>query len=171
MSWDINRVIVVGRLSNDVELKYTPSNTAVAHFGIAVGGKPKADGGDSVSFFNVVVWGKTAAVSWRKESRSHSMDAWNSEAGRRRTVQNAAWLKSSRTVLNSSVHPAAERARRLKGAAAATQCRTNPVRQHTRIISTITRILTQRRLIRIPIRTSPEPLIFKAERRSLCQKN
>ena len=94
MSWDINRVIVVGRLSNDVELKYTPSNTAVAHFGIAVGGKPKADGGDSVSFFNVVVWGKTAencgsflakgkqvALDGRLEQRS-----WTAQDGTKRSV-------------------------------------------------------------------------------------
>jgi single-strand DNA-binding protein len=60
MSWDINRCVLVGRLSNDPELKYTPSNTAVAHFGLAVGGKPKPDGKPSVSFFNVVVWAKIA---------------------------------------------------------------------------------------------------------------
>jgi single-strand DNA-binding protein len=60
MSWDINKVIVVGRLSADVDLKYTPSGAAVARFGLAVGGKPKNDGSDSVSFFNIVVWGKAA---------------------------------------------------------------------------------------------------------------
>lgn len=94
MSWDINRVIIVGRLSNDVDLKYTPSGTAVAKFGIAVGGKPKSDGGDSVSFFNVVVWGKTAencssflnkgkqvAIDGRIEQRS-----WTAQDGSRRSV-------------------------------------------------------------------------------------
>lgn len=60
MAWNINRVILVGRLSNDVELKYTPGGSPVAKFGLAVGGKPKQDGSDSVNFFNIVVWGKTA---------------------------------------------------------------------------------------------------------------
>ena len=60
MSWNINKVILVGRLSSDVDLRYTPSGSPVAKFGLAVGGKPKQDGSDSVSFFNVVVWGKTA---------------------------------------------------------------------------------------------------------------
>lgn len=57
MSYDINRVTLVGRLAGDVELKYTPSGTAIAKFGLAVGGKPR-DGQETVSFFTVIVWGK-----------------------------------------------------------------------------------------------------------------
>mgnify|MGYP003564112807 CR=1 FL=1 len=57
MSYDINRVTLVGRLAGDVELKYTPGGTAIAKFGLAVGGRPR-DGEDTVSFFNCVVWGK-----------------------------------------------------------------------------------------------------------------
>ncbi len=57
MSWDVNRVTLVGRLAGDVDLKYTPSGTAIAKFGLAVGGKPR-DGQDTVSFFNIIVWGK-----------------------------------------------------------------------------------------------------------------
>ena len=94
MSWDINRVIIVGRLTNDVELKYTPSGMAIAKFGIAVGGRPKQDGTDNVSFFNVVVWGKTGencgtylskgkqvALDGRLEQRS-----WTAQDGSRRSV-------------------------------------------------------------------------------------
>ncbi|MGA2141320.1 MAG: single-stranded DNA-binding protein [Brevinematales bacterium] len=69
MSWDINKVIVVGRLSADVELKYTPSGTAVARFGLAVGGKPKTDGSDSVSFFNVVHPAQNPLYRQAQESR------------------------------------------------------------------------------------------------------
>lgn len=94
MSWDINRVILVGRLSKDVELKYTPSGTAVANFGLAVGGKPKTDGSDTVSFFNIVVWGKSAencsnyiskgkkiAVDGRLDQRN-----WTAQDGSKRSV-------------------------------------------------------------------------------------
>jgi single-strand DNA-binding protein len=83
MSWDINRVILVGRLASDVELKYTPSGVPVAKFRIAVGGKQRVDGGDNVSFFTVVTWnkqaetcgkflskGKQIAVDGRLEQRS-----------------------------------------------------------------------------------------------------
>lgn len=59
MGWDINRVLLVGRLSSDVDLRYTPGGTAVAKFSLAVGGKPKPDGSDTVYFFNIVVWGKS----------------------------------------------------------------------------------------------------------------
>lgn len=94
MSWDINRVIVVGRLASDVELRYTPGNVAVARFRIAVGGKQKADGTDNVSFFNVVVWnkqaelcskflskGKQIAIDGRLEQRS-----WEAQDGTKRNV-------------------------------------------------------------------------------------
>lgn len=62
MSYDINRTIVVGRLASDVELKHTANGKSVGNFRLAVGGMPKPDGTDSVSFFNVVVWGKTADI-------------------------------------------------------------------------------------------------------------
>lgn len=60
MSWDINRVVLVGRLVRDPEIKYTPSNIAVTRFTLAVGGKPRTDGEDSVSFIPIIVWGKMA---------------------------------------------------------------------------------------------------------------
>ncbi|MGC8765159.1 MAG: single-stranded DNA-binding protein [Brevinematia bacterium] len=94
MSWDINRVILVGRLASDVELRYTPSNVAVAKFRVAVGGKQKADGGDNVSFFTVVAWnkqaetcsrflskGKQVAIDGRLEQRN-----WTGQDGVKRSV-------------------------------------------------------------------------------------
>lgn len=94
MAWDINRVVLVGRLSNDVELRYTPSGVAVARFGIAVGGRPSKDGKDTVSFFSVTVWNKAAetasqylskgkqiAVDGRLEQRT-----WTAQDGTRRSV-------------------------------------------------------------------------------------
>lgn len=94
MAWDINRVVLVGRLSNDVELRYTPSGAAVARFGIAVGGRPSKDGQDSVSFFTIVVWnkaaetanqylskGKQVAIDGRLEQRT-----WTAQDGTRRSI-------------------------------------------------------------------------------------
>lgn len=60
MSWDINKVIEVGRLTKDAELKYTPSGTAVMVFFIAIGGKTVQGQPQKVSFFKVVAWGKLA---------------------------------------------------------------------------------------------------------------
>lgn len=58
---DVNRVILIGRLTRDAELKYTSGGIAVCKFAIAVGKLVKK--GDSyeneTSFFDVVAWGKT----------------------------------------------------------------------------------------------------------------
>ena len=35
MAFDINSVLIVGRLTRDVEMKYSPSGVAVARFSIA----------------------------------------------------------------------------------------------------------------------------------------
>lgn len=53
----MNKVILMGRLTRDVELKYSQSGTAYARVGIAVDRPFKKDETD---FFNVVAFGKTA---------------------------------------------------------------------------------------------------------------
>ena len=66
MSWDINHVILVGRLTRDPELTYTPSGTAVCRFSIAVnrssGPNSDSSGDNSTSYFNIVTWNKTAEI-------------------------------------------------------------------------------------------------------------
>lgn len=62
---DTNKVIEVGRLTSDPELKYTVGGTAVLNITIAVGKSipPRSDGGEwgnKTSFFDVVMFGKTA---------------------------------------------------------------------------------------------------------------
>ena len=56
MSWDMNRVTLIGRLTRDVELRYTSSGVPIAKFGLAVGGRKD----DEVSFFNIVAFNKSA---------------------------------------------------------------------------------------------------------------
>jgi single-strand DNA-binding protein len=53
---DTNKVILIGRLTRDAELKYTANNKALANFAIAVSGYSK----DDVSFFDVRLWGQAA---------------------------------------------------------------------------------------------------------------
>lgn len=59
---DINHVVLVGRLTRDAELKYTNSGYAVSKVSIAVNQRRKVNDQwtDEVSFFDVVIWGKTA---------------------------------------------------------------------------------------------------------------
>ncbi|MFA5518144.1 MAG: single-stranded DNA-binding protein [Spirochaetota bacterium] len=64
MAGDINRVILIGRLTRDPELRYTPSGTAVASFTIAnnrtyaVAGEKK----EEVSFFDCIAWAKLGEI-------------------------------------------------------------------------------------------------------------
>lgn len=62
MAADINHVVLVGRLTRDVEMKYTNNGMAVAKLGLAVNRRRKKDEGwvDEVSFFNITLWGKIA---------------------------------------------------------------------------------------------------------------
>ncbi|MGQ9779633.1 MAG: single-stranded DNA-binding protein [Bacillota bacterium] len=57
-----NRVILVGRLTKDPELRYTPSGKAVCSMRLAVDrGLPTAQGtGQDADFINIVAWEKLA---------------------------------------------------------------------------------------------------------------
>ncbi|HEX3011880.1 MAG TPA: single-stranded DNA-binding protein [Syntrophomonadaceae bacterium] len=53
----LNRVILIGRLTRDPELRYTPSGAAVCNFTLAVNRKFNKDETD---FIDIVVWQKLA---------------------------------------------------------------------------------------------------------------
>ena len=90
-----NRVILMGRLTRDVQLKYTPSGTPVTEIGLAVNDRRKGQNGewiDETTFVDVTFWGRTAEVAseylskgspvfvegrlkldtWEKEGQKHS---------------------------------------------------------------------------------------------------
>lgn len=57
----INRVVLVGRLTKDPELRYTPSGVAVARFTLAVNRTFSNQQGErQADFINIVVWRKQA---------------------------------------------------------------------------------------------------------------
>lgn len=60
-----NRVVLMGNLTRDVELRHTPSNVAVADIGLAVNERVKRNDQwtDEVHFFDVTLWGRTAEVA------------------------------------------------------------------------------------------------------------
>ena len=62
-----NKVILVGNLSRNVELKYTPSGTAIANFGIATNRTYKdtqtGENKQEVMFVDVKVFGRSAEVA------------------------------------------------------------------------------------------------------------
>lgn len=60
MASDINRVVLIGRLTSDPELKTTNGGTSWTSFSLAVNRSQKDGSGykDVVSFFPCVAWGK-----------------------------------------------------------------------------------------------------------------
>src|SRR3954449_6719610 len=61
-----NRVILMGNLTRDPELRYIPSGTAVTDIGLAVNDRRKNANGewvDETTFVDVTLWGRTAEVA------------------------------------------------------------------------------------------------------------
>ena len=66
----INNVVLVGRMTRDAELRYTPSNVAVATFTLAVNRTFKSQNGErEADFMNVVIWRQQAETlaNWAKK--------------------------------------------------------------------------------------------------------
>ena len=92
-----NRVFLMGNLTRDPELRYTPQGTAVANLGMAVNRRFKSRNGEQkeeVCFLTVVAWDKQAEVCNQYlqkgspvfvEGRLQSR-AWQDSEGKKRSV-------------------------------------------------------------------------------------
>lgn len=61
-----SKVVLVGHLCRDIELKYTQSGTAVTEVSVAVNDRRKDGSGnviEEVSFIDCTLWGRTAEVA------------------------------------------------------------------------------------------------------------
>ena len=60
-----NRVILVGNLTRDPELRYIPSGTAVSEIGLAVNDRVKRGDQwvDETTFVDITLWGRTAEIA------------------------------------------------------------------------------------------------------------
>ena len=75
MSNSVNKVILIGNLGKDPELKYTPSGTAVAKFSLATNERFKDKAGewqDRTEWHNIVAWARLAEIAgeYLKKGRS-----------------------------------------------------------------------------------------------------
>ncbi len=96
MAGDINKVVLIGRLTRDPEMRYTQNGTAMATFSIAnnrvysVSGEKK----EMVSFFNCVVWARAAEtiVQYCKKGQRIGIDgrlqqrSWDDKDGNKRST-------------------------------------------------------------------------------------
>ena len=68
----MNKVMLMGRLTKDVEIRQTLNNLSVARFTIAVNRRFVKDGGQQVDFINCIAWRQTGefiAKYFKKGSR------------------------------------------------------------------------------------------------------
>ena len=56
----MNKVIMMGRLTRDPDIRYTPDNMAIARFALAVDRRFKTEGQKEADFFNCTAFAKTA---------------------------------------------------------------------------------------------------------------
>ena len=100
MAFGVNNITILGNITRDPELRFTPSGTAVVNFGLAVNrnvqNKDSGEWETEADFFNVTAWYKLAencAESLTKGDRvlvsgRLSQDSWeDKEAQKRSTVK------------------------------------------------------------------------------------
>src|ERR1044072_92756 len=92
-----NKVLLLGNLTRDPEVRYTPKGTAVTDLGLAVNRTYTADNGEKreeVTFVDVTFWGRTAEVAgeYLKKGRPVfvegrlQLDSWDDkQSGQKRT--------------------------------------------------------------------------------------
>lgn len=98
-----NKVLLMGRLTRDPELRYTPQGTAVTDLGLAVNREYKAGGGGSgggggearkeTTFVDVTFWARQAEVVCQYLNKGSpifiegrlSLDSWESPDGQKRS--------------------------------------------------------------------------------------
>ena len=91
----INRVVLVGNLTRDPELRHTPSGTAVCSLRVAVNTRRKDETGqwtDKPNYFDVTVWGQQgeACAQYLSKGRPVAVDGrlewreWEAQDGSKR---------------------------------------------------------------------------------------
>jgi single-strand DNA-binding protein len=63
---NLNRILLIGRITRDIELRYTPRGTATTDLGLAINRTSVDDQGnkrEETVFVDVTLWGKTAEVA------------------------------------------------------------------------------------------------------------
>jgi single-strand DNA-binding protein len=92
----VNHVMVLGNLTRDPELRYTPNGTAVCQLGVALNRRWRDQAGElqqEVTFVDVTVWSKQAETVAQYLTKGRAVaiegrlqqDTWETESGERRS--------------------------------------------------------------------------------------
>ena len=94
---NVNKVILIGRITRDIELRYTPKGTAIAELGLAVNRSRTDESGQRIeetTFVDVTLWGKQAELANQYLAKGREvyiegrlqMDTWqDKESGQNRS--------------------------------------------------------------------------------------
>lgn len=93
---NLNKVMLIGKLTRDPELRYIPSGASIAEFGIAVNRTWKDKSGnkqDEVTFVDVTAWGRHAELANQYLAKGRSvfidgrlkLDQWTTQDGQKRS--------------------------------------------------------------------------------------
>jgi single-strand DNA-binding protein len=97
MSGTVNKVILIGRLGKDPEVKYTPSGSPVAKFSLATDWVSKDPSGEQqkhTEWHNIVAWNKLAEICGEYLTKGKLVyiegtirsRQWEDQAGNKRTA-------------------------------------------------------------------------------------
>ena len=99
MAGSFNKVMLMGNLTRDIELRHTSGNTAVAKIGLAVNRKFRVGDGDNrelreeVTFVDCEAWGRTAEIMSQYLQKGRpvfiegrlKLDQWQDQQGNNRS--------------------------------------------------------------------------------------
>jgi single-strand DNA-binding protein len=96
MAASLNKVLLMGNLTRDPEVKYTPKGTAVCDLGLAINDSYKAQDGtikEVTTFVDVEVWGRTAENCKQYLSKGRpifvegqlKLDTWETPQGEKKS--------------------------------------------------------------------------------------
>lgn len=91
-----NKVLLIGNLTRDPQLRYTPSQMAVCEFGLAVNRKSRSSSGEQreeVCFVDITAWGKQAETISKYLAKGRqvfvegrlTLDRWETQDGQKRS--------------------------------------------------------------------------------------
>jgi single-strand DNA-binding protein len=96
MAGNYNKVLLLGNLTRDIELRHTPNNQAVANIGIAVNRRYRGSDNElkeDTTFVDCEAWGKTAETMSRYLNKGRPvfiegrlrLDQWQDKEGNNRS--------------------------------------------------------------------------------------
>ena len=119
-----NKVMLIGNLTRDPEVRYTPKGSAVCDIGLAVNRVYTSDSGEKVeevTFVDVVLWAKMAELAGKYLHKGRpvfiegrlQMDSWeDKQTGQKVTIAPQPARPSALRQLSNSVRPSVRLRRR-----------------------------------------------------------